>query len=105
MTSAGLPHSDIRGSRPAGDSPRLFAAYYVLLRLLAPRHPPRALSNSNFEYQSGLASRIGLHPAKLNYLSIIMHLLKGSSVVGARAFNPRRVMGRQMARTAEPFSP
>lgn len=40
-----LPHSDIRGSMGICPSPRLFAACHVLLRLLAPRHPPLALSN------------------------------------------------------------
>ena len=39
----GLPHSDIRGSRAARASPRLFAASHVLPRLRQPRHPPRAL--------------------------------------------------------------
>jgi hypothetical protein len=43
--SAGFPHSDIPGSKPACGSPRLFAAGHVLLRLLAPRHPPYALSS------------------------------------------------------------
>jgi hypothetical protein len=40
---AGFPHSDIFGSASARDSPKLFAACHVLHRLLAPRHPPRAL--------------------------------------------------------------
>jgi hypothetical protein len=39
----GFPHSDIRGSLPAYGSPRLFVVRHVLLRLLAPRHPPCAL--------------------------------------------------------------
>ena len=43
MTPVGFPHSDIPGSTSARDSPRLFAACHVLHRLLAPRHPPRAL--------------------------------------------------------------
>jgi hypothetical protein len=43
MTPAGFPHSDIFGSTSARDSPKLFAACHVLHRLLAPRHPPRAL--------------------------------------------------------------
>ena len=43
MTPAGFPHSDISGSKSARDSPKLFAACHVLHRLLAPRHPPRAL--------------------------------------------------------------
>jgi hypothetical protein len=41
----GFLHSDIPGSKPACGSPRLFAACHVLLRLLAPRHPPYALSS------------------------------------------------------------
>jgi hypothetical protein len=41
----GFPHSEIPGSKPACGSPRLIAACHVLLRLLAPRHPPYALSS------------------------------------------------------------
>ena len=41
--SCGFPHSDIRGSMDICSSPRLFAAYHVLLRLPVPRHPPCAL--------------------------------------------------------------
>ena len=43
ISPAGFPHSDISGSMSARDSPELFAACHVLHRLLAPRHPPRAL--------------------------------------------------------------
>ena len=39
----GLPHSDICGSIRICQSPQLFAAYHVLLRLPEPRHPPCAL--------------------------------------------------------------
>ena len=39
----GFPHSDIFGSVPVRGSPKLFAAYHVLHRLLAPRHPLNAL--------------------------------------------------------------
>ena len=39
----GLPHSEILGSKLVRSSPRLIAAYHVLHRLLAPRHPPNAL--------------------------------------------------------------
>lgn len=45
ITPGGLPHSGIPGSTPACGSPRLFAAYHALLRLLAPRHPPYALTS------------------------------------------------------------
>ena len=41
--SGGLPHSEIRGSKPILGSPRLIAEYHVLHRLLLPRHPPNAL--------------------------------------------------------------
>src|SRR6266700_5571624 len=39
----GFPHSEILGSKPVRSSPRLIAAYHVLHRLSAPRHPPNAL--------------------------------------------------------------
>ena len=38
-----FPHSDIPGLALICSSPRLFAAYHVLLRLLVPRHSPYAL--------------------------------------------------------------
>jgi hypothetical protein len=41
--SSGLPHSDIDGSKRICRSPSLNAAYHVLHRLLAPRHPSCAL--------------------------------------------------------------
>ena len=45
---AGLPHSDIRGSKGICPSPRLFAACHVLLRLREPRHPSCALLSFPF---------------------------------------------------------
>src|SRR5262249_59025181 len=39
----GFPHSEIFGSKCAGNSPKLFAACHVLHRLSVPRHPPNAL--------------------------------------------------------------
>ena len=44
LRPAGLPHSDIGGSKAACASPPLFAACHVLHRLPEPRHPPCALS-------------------------------------------------------------
>ena len=44
LQPAGLPHSDIPGSRAICASPGLFAAYHVLHRLREPRHPPSALA-------------------------------------------------------------
>ena len=43
ITCRGFPHSGILGSTPVSGFPRLFAAYYALRRLRAPRHPPYAL--------------------------------------------------------------
>ncbi len=43
VRSGGFPHSDILGSKPVHGSPGLFAVSHVLLRHLAPRHPPWAL--------------------------------------------------------------
>jgi hypothetical protein len=45
ISLSGLPHSEILGSKPVCGSPKLFAAYHVLHRLLAPRHSPYALSS------------------------------------------------------------
>ena len=41
--SSGFPHSDICGSNRICQSPQLFAAYHVFLRLSVPRHSPYAL--------------------------------------------------------------
>ena len=50
MTPVGLPHSGTHGSMPAYGSPWHFAADRALLRLLAPRHPPYALSSLTSSY-------------------------------------------------------
>src|ERR1700683_758009 len=42
-SGSGFPHSEIPGSKPVRGSPRLIAAYHVLHRLSAPRHPPDTL--------------------------------------------------------------
>lgn len=44
ITPVRLPHSDTPGSSLACSFPRFFAACRVLLRLLAPRHSPYALT-------------------------------------------------------------
>ncbi len=51
----GFPHSEIPGSKPVRGSPGLIAAYHVLLRLSAPRHPPdtlKALDRSHYQCPS-----------------------------------------------------
>ena len=60
MTPAGFPHSDISGSTSARDFPELFAACHVLHRLLAPRHPPRALCSLTSLNNSPNGSRQGM---------------------------------------------
>ena len=44
LQPAGLPHSEIRGSKIICIYPQLIAAYHVLHRLREPRHPPSALA-------------------------------------------------------------
>ena len=57
LLPAGLPHSEIPGSRVICTSPGLFAAYHVLLRLREPRHPPSALAYFPFRHlRAGLIS-------------------------------------------------
>ena len=60
MTRTGLPHSEVRGSRPICGSPRLFAADRVLLRLLTPRHPPYAFRSLTFPRLSPCVSPQGI---------------------------------------------
>ena len=55
---AGFPHSDIPGSMDICSSPRLFAAYRVLLRLSVPRHSPCALSSLTNRKQFSLLSLV-----------------------------------------------
>src|SRR5207248_5823992 len=54
---AGFPHSEILGSKPACGSPRLIAACHVLHRLLAPRHPPYALSSLIIKLTQAVVAR------------------------------------------------
>ena len=56
----GFPHSEIPGSKPACGSPGLIAACHVLHRLLAPRHPPHALSSLTIKLTQHVVSRA--HP-------------------------------------------
>ena len=54
----GFPHSEISGSTPVCGSPKLFAACHVLHRLLAPRHPPYALSSLTFNPRNRCRRRL-----------------------------------------------
>ena len=58
----GFPHSEIRGSKLVRSSPRLIAAYHVLHRLSAPRHPPdtlKALDRSHEQCPLPIPARRG----------------------------------------------
>ena len=52
--AVGLPIQKSPVQRLLGVSPRLIAAYHVFHRLLLPRHPPYALSNLFFAFNSPL---------------------------------------------------
>ncbi len=61
----GFLHSEIPGSKPACGSPRLIAACHVLHRLLAPRHPPYALSSLIIKLTQLVNLAQGLQPRNL----------------------------------------
>ena len=73
ITRRGLPHSEIPGSKLVCSSPRLFSAYCVLHRLLAPRHSPYALSSltigiiDNFQSQTKTIARCNRRSAISNH--------------------------------------
>ena len=77
----GFPHSDIPGSKPACGSPRLIAACHVLHRLLAPRHPPYALSSLTIKLTQHvpIPFRVGtLKPPFLKGLAALLAAFQGS---------------------------
>jgi hypothetical protein len=84
---SGLPHSEIPGSTIARISPGLFAACHVLHRLLAPRHPPNALTSTldcKTRRPQGQAPRTNVSRMKtlssLKRLSAVSHRLSACSV-------------------------
>ena len=70
---AGLPHSEIPGSKPVCGSPRLIAAYRVLPRLSAPRHPPCTLSSLTKLEHSFPGESYRSYPIQLSKSSIEDH--------------------------------
>ena len=69
--SAGFPHSDISGSMDICSSPKLFAAYHVLHRLLVPRHPPCALIRLTTYECIALHSWLRWHFSELSSLGLL----------------------------------
>ena len=59
----GFPHSDTFGSKLVASSPKLFAGYHVLHRLLSPRHPPYALNSLDHITPTKLA---GVTPKRID---------------------------------------
>src|SRR3989338_8551140 len=55
--SGRFPDSEILGSKGVCPSPRLIAAYHVLLPLLAPRHPPCTHSSLTILFDPPFSSR------------------------------------------------
>ena len=76
MTLAGLPHSEIHGSRRLCNSPWCIAAFRVLLRLLVPRHSPCALGSFTYYKQNKLLYLVCLFIFYLleNYLLAVTRL-------------------------------
>ena len=62
VCSARFPHSEISGSMGICPSPKLFAAYHVLHRLLVPRHPPYALISITKRFAlTGMKAPLHMH--------------------------------------------
>ena len=81
ITPAGFPHSDIPGSQLICSSPRLFAAYHVLHRLLMPRHSPCALINlTNALLSAALTSFAEKSISGFSFVSELCRLIKKFSL-------------------------
>ena len=65
IAGSGFPHSEMSGSKLVRSSPDLIAAYHVLHRLSAPRHPPDTLKTlDRFHYRCPIPlGRRASHPA------------------------------------------
>ena len=74
----GFPHSEIPGSMGASPSPRLIAGSHVLLRRLAPRHPPYALSSLTIKSAQHTARmrQLGYKPNKTLILPVVQIRLR-----------------------------
>ena len=78
LKPAGFPHSEIQGSRVVCTSPWLIAAYHVLHRLHAPRHPPCALSSLTIKFAHRKLDQhiVSLTPSSSPVLCIVFGLPK-----------------------------
>ena len=74
----GFPHSEIPGSKLICSSPRLIAAYHVLLRLLMPRHSPCALISLTF-VEANAAHFVSVHSLRFGrklHIALLLLLSK-----------------------------
>ena len=91
MSQSGFPHSEIPGSKPACGSPRLIAACHVLRRLLAPRHPPHALSSLTIKLAESKvhgSPHCAVHPIYVPDIQLSKNLADGE--YKAEAFQSER---------------
>ena len=68
-----MPHSEIHGSKLVRSSPWLIAAYHVLHRLSAPRHPPDALRSLDCSHHQ-CPSEDGIDAELLVYINVSLWL-------------------------------
>ena len=81
----GFPHSEIFGSKPVRSSPKLIAAYHVLHRLSAPRHPPdtlKTLDRSHYRCSPACPSAEGHADVRLPGPSIDIKTSFASNISG-----------------------
>ncbi len=102
---AGFPHSEIDGSRDVCSSPSLIAAYHVLLRLHAPRHPPCALCSLPKEFihrQTSVTRHFPTNPSGSHRKPCPNKTLQYSTVKEPRppGYSPRSPSGHFHRQTA-----
>ncbi len=108
ITPRGFPHSEISGSTPVCGLPKLIAAYHVLHRLLAPRHPPYALSSLTILGNRRISGirRVGAGPPKFRQFprhcviteSYRLWSIQLSNIAPGRARRPPAAVPRGCAR-------
>ena len=81
-----MPHSEIFGSKPVCGSPKLIAAYHVLHRRPAPRHPPYALSSltTAFTLLENACSRVRLSLRAFKNKDLRLSMIRGLESVPQR---------------------
>ena len=81
---AGLPHSEIHGSKLVRSSPWLIAAYHVFHRLSAPRHPPNTLKALDRSHYRCPRPRQNVH-SRRNELDNDRKTIVASNISGSAA--------------------